>query len=366
MTFDRSASKAFKTTARLIAENKWLKNLQTPFPLGLNDNIYKEGNISRNPTIDIFSICSIRKRKSRSHGKRKNGNIKRKNRLYLNVKDFDIIKKQSGKHTMLSRLSALPLSSLVKLDKEADDIYIRSNPLYDTATLIQSYTQHVIRPHLDKEEDHKRHFLKLLYINKGIDFVDLPSIFRDKNVINSIPDYFKNTESPIICYKYKKPTRNIIFNYNKIVSDLDVITNTPISCDCNNSQYRYAPAGHVITGNFGIVSKALRNLFSKGPKYRFPGKIDFNKCRTEILLSLDEFCSKWCKREKADSDSLSLWKKSIITLMEQRIRFYESNPSLLPPRPKSSFRHLKSELQNFHNKFVLVPADKAANNIIII
>ncbi len=45
LTFDNSASKAFKIRARLISEHKWIQKLQTPYPLGLNDNIYQEGNI---------------------------------------------------------------------------------------------------------------------------------------------------------------------------------------------------------------------------------------------------------------------------------------------------------------------------------
>mgnify|MGYP000152960958 CR=1 FL=1 len=40
-------------------------------------------------------------------------------------------------------------------------------------------------------------FLKIPFINKGIDFIDLQSIFRDKNIIDSIPKYFKNTENPL-------------------------------------------------------------------------------------------------------------------------------------------------------------------------
>ena len=44
------------------------KLLQTPFPLGFNDNIYHEGNISKMPDFDVFSLLEIRKRKSRSHG----------------------------------------------------------------------------------------------------------------------------------------------------------------------------------------------------------------------------------------------------------------------------------------------------------
>ena len=40
---------------------------------------------------------------------------------------------------------------------------------------------------------------------------------------------FQNSEPPIICYKYNKPIRNTIFNFNKLVSDLDIHANTPKS-----------------------------------------------------------------------------------------------------------------------------------------
>ena len=37
------------------------------------------------------------------------------------------------------------------------------------------------------------------------------------------------SEPPIICYKYNKSIRNIIFNFNKLVSDLDIDANYPNS-----------------------------------------------------------------------------------------------------------------------------------------
>ena len=42
------------------------------------------------------------------------------------------------------------------------------------------------------------------------------------------------------------------------------------------------------------------------------------------------------------------------------------NTNLLPPKPKSTFRHLKQGNQDFHRKYVLVPADKAANNVVVV
>ena len=74
-----------------------------------------------------------------------------------------------------------------------------------------------------------RHLIKIPCIKKGIDFIDLPSIFRDNTVESSIPDYFENKESPIICYKYNTPIRSTIFNFNKLVADLDIDTKTPDS-----------------------------------------------------------------------------------------------------------------------------------------
>ena len=35
-----------------------------------------------------------------------------------------------------------------------------------------------------------------------------------------LPTYFENKESPMICYKYNKPIRSTVFNYNKLVTEL--------------------------------------------------------------------------------------------------------------------------------------------------
>ena len=45
---------------------------------------------------------------------------------------------------MLSRLSALSLSSFRDINDQADEIILRTDPLYITAALVQNYTQHVL------------------------------------------------------------------------------------------------------------------------------------------------------------------------------------------------------------------------------
>ena len=77
-------------------------------------------------------------------------------------------------------LSSLPISVLRILDTEANKFYDRNHQLYDAALLTRCYTQHALRPFIDSETNHKQHFIKIPFINKGIEFIDLPSIFKDR------------------------------------------------------------------------------------------------------------------------------------------------------------------------------------------
>ena len=52
--------------------------------------------------------------------------------------------------------------------------------------------------------------------------------------------------------------------------------------------------------------------------------------------------------------------------MDKCLKFYSHNTNIPPPKPKSSFRHLKQGIQKFHRKYVLAPADKATNSIVVV
>ena len=123
----------------------------------------------------------------------------------------------------------------------------------------------------------------------------------------------------------------------------------------------------MITGNLNIIPDArVCNIFSKGPQYRFTSNIDFPICRREIAASLYDFGNRWCKRENVEPDALKEYKINIFKIIDTRISFYSHNTHLLPPKPKSSFRHLKQGILDFHMNYVWVPADKAANNVVVV
>ena len=46
-----------------------------------------------------------------------------------------------------------------------------------------------------------------------------------------------------------------------------------------------------------IPDSRISNIGSKGPKYRFPSYIDFNRCREEIACAVNDFGNRWCNRE---------------------------------------------------------------------
>ena len=106
-------------------------------------------------------------------------------------------------------------------------------------------------------------------------------------------------------------------------------------------------------------------IIYKGPKYRFPSSIYFNKYREEMGFSLQEFCDRRCKREHVEFNALNTWKLNIFKIIDSRISFYCSNLDLLPPKHKFTL-NLKKEVQEFHRKFVLAPTDNAANNVVVV
>ena len=106
---------------RFAAELNWIKRLQTPFPLGFNDQIYQQGNISSvRSNINVFSLKPDVRRKRRSHGLRRNGLSRRKPRLNRSLDDLLRIANINGRHELLHALSSFPVSRLKPILDDAD------------------------------------------------------------------------------------------------------------------------------------------------------------------------------------------------------------------------------------------------------
>ena len=94
----------------------------------------------------------------------------------------------------------------------------------------------------------------------------------------------------------------------------------------------------MIKSNLYVIPDArVRNIISKGPKYRLPSNIDFPKCRKEITASLNDFSNRWRNQENVEPDALKDWKINIFKIIDTRISFYSRNYNILPQEPKSFF-----------------------------
>ena len=131
--------------------------------------------------------------------------------------------------------------------------------------------------------------MKIEYMHKGIDAITLPGLLRSKLVTNKVQVYFKNREPENISYQYTN-TASKLFHSSSTLSNLDVTNylSCPRSCQCQMSKYCYQPHGHIITGDLKIIENAkLRELVSKGPKYREPNKINWKATDNMIFDPID-------------------------------------------------------------------------------
>ena len=186
--------------------------------------------------------------------------------------------------------------------------------------------------------------------------------------MDKIPAYFKDKEPPVISYQYTNTVANKLFNFSSTLSNLDITNylSNPQHCQCNTSKFCYEPHGHVITGDLMVIENVkLRELVAKGPKYREPNKINWQSMETMVSNSIDLYAEQWSKQEQVDLKYLSEWKDQIKELVVERISSLKEK--IQSPKQKIlNDPEVKDTLRRLHDDLVLVPADKAANNVIIV
>ena len=90
--------------------------------------------------------------------------------MISNISLYDLSTRLSEhcRHAMISFLSSLPVAVFRIVDTEANRFYDRNHRMYDAALLTRCYTQHALCLFIDSEANHRRHFIKIPCLNKGI------------------------------------------------------------------------------------------------------------------------------------------------------------------------------------------------------
>jgi len=136
--------------------------------------------------------------------------------------------------------------------------------------------------------------------NKAHDFINIRKILRNKEVLESLPSNL-SIESPTVVYRLTNSIRSKLFNYKKFVQGIDVDTfianPSTLPCDCTHSSFIDHDHGHIISGDLSIVSDPkLRNLISKGPKYRESFPFSCDQAKEDIMTGFDEYIDTWSRK----------------------------------------------------------------------
>ena len=213
------------------------------------------------------------------------------------------------------------------------------------------------------------------FTNKGMDNLHISSIFKSNDVIDKLPDSLRaDTHVPVVTMKLKNTIRNKILNYKDTVKsliyekddDISFISNSYI-CECEGSQFCDTNHKHIVTGDLSIISNnKLRKLFSKGPNYRENVTINYNNCLKTIKHSLLTTIDTLSNKYDYDKNLFNDWYNTIIEKVKSRIAHIKDKHKPQQAKPTLKDEDALACLRNLHEKFVVVPIDKASNNVAII
>ena len=275
--------------------------------------------------------------------------------------------------TKLFSISFPQLCCLQELALESTSFEHSSAEYRVTAIILDIANYRLFRPvRSDVPAEKPKHFMKIKFFNKAVDAINLPALLRSTSVTDKIPVYFRDKEPPIVSYEYTSTVASKLFNFAPALSNLNVseYLSDPQTCQCKKSTFCYqphgGPHGHVITGDLRVIENAkLIELVAKGPKYSEPNRVNWKATETMFLESIDLYAKNWSKREQVKLKYLSEWEDQLKELVADRIsnlkRHFKSPKCRVLDQPD-----VKDTLHKLHANYVLVPADKAANNVIIV
>lgn len=363
-------------TQRKQRELYWMKELRTVYPYGLNAReSIKEKGLSINSIEKTFNPL-VRKRTKRGSGKNPKPIITDPGKFFADWCTYakshhtalNWTSWRFGLRVMANSLGKRNLKCLGNWMQEVDTFSGTDAVVFDVLSDLLETRLFRLDNYAIKR-DSPKFVWRIPFRNYGLNYLGLEKILRSKTLMNLVPANC-DTETPTIVYSYEQPIRNKIFNYRKAVDGLrlDAWTkykNLTTDCECHTSSYRDKDHGHVITGDLKIVRNAtLRKMLRFGPNFRERSPIDWNVVK-DCTMDTDQLISDWATTSNCEDKLFEPWVKKLQELVADRIDVLKNRrwPNI------NCFRltkRLRTELKHLHSKYVIIPADKAANNVIVV
>ena len=225
--------------------------------------------------------------------------------------------------------------------------------------MITDICRHYISKLITVNRSKKSDFIVFTYTNRYLEDINFNQICNLYSVRSLYP-LGTNVEFAV-SYRYTRTIRSRILNYGTtLLKD----TIKPTSCDCRDSPYIDNQLGHVVTGDLGIIqNRGLRNLLCKGINFRECYKYTTDDVMKSVCEDLDTHIKKISSKKSTPDTTFALWKEAIIDNVRRSLARLKIKRF---PKPVLKSTATKSYLADLHQKYVLVPTDKAQNNVSIV
>ena len=370
------------TKIRKEHELEWIKKLRTIYPYGLNEKAEgkeTDSTILHAAVGKLFSpLPRTGDRPIRSRENKNNRASPLSSSDFFNtINSFvvsDIKNSFNNIRILLNRCKKKLLKEIAYSILERENfVYIedRAQWYFYILDIIETLLWKDVTP--PEKKTHRLNPCIIHFVNKGLNRLGLSKIFRSHDVVASLPPQLQEEKDiPFPTYKLDAPIRSKILNYKDAINsirvdideDISIVHNLP-SCHCSSSSFCDPHHKHIVTGDLRIIENdKLRWLFSKGPNYREAKPLNLKKCKDSIKTSLDETILKLSENYKLDFALLTNWKNNILHKIDSRIASLRITPQATKPVLNDPIA--KAYLDELHSKFVVVPIDKAANNVAIV
>ena len=215
-----------------------------------------------------------------------------------------------------------------------------------------------------------KHKLRIPFVNKALSFINLPQILRSNDVKENTPHLMEAEDIPMVVFSLSEPIRSSILNYKQFVKHLDLdyfsrdYKSVPCPCKNYNKKIIDPSCKHILTGDLSIIkNNKLRKLICKGPKYREPENINWKEAKDVITYALESFIESLSSEKGVSTPYFENWKHTVLSKIDSKITYFSTRVNGREVHKVLDNDNVKKELKALHKCFVLVPIDKASNNI---
>ena len=107
-------------------------------------------------------------------------------------------------------------------------------------------------------------------------------------------------------------------------------------------------------------------MLSKGPNYREPKTLNYQKCKQTIDSSITSYIDSLSLKYKLPAHEFFAWRSKILEIVQHKIQVLRTKNVPCTTKPILRDHGVQEALSEIHSKFVVVPIDKATNNVAII